>query len=77
MDQNDVRQRLSQCLIAYRKENFHSQSLMARLCDLSLEGYKSIEEGIIIPSLATAIRIHEVTKIDLNTLTLFEDEDEE
>ena len=50
---------------------------MARLCNLSLDYYISIEQGISLPSLATAIRIHKVTGIDLNTLSLPEDEDDD
>ena len=48
----------------------YSQEHMAELCNLSLKGYKNLEQGTSIPSLATALRIHEVTGMDLNTLTL-------
>ena len=77
MNQNEIRQRLVHCLITYRQNNFHSQKLMARLCNLSLDYYISIEQGISLPSLATAISIHKVTGIDLNTLSLPEDEDDD
>ena len=66
----EIRQRTSQCLITYRSHNQFSQEQMAILCDLSLKGYVNIEQGNTIPSLTTALRIHEVTGMDLNTLTL-------
>ena len=57
MNQNEIRQRLVHCLITYRQNNFHSQKLMARLCNLSLDYYISIERGISLPSLASAFAI--------------------
>ena len=70
MNPNEIRKLTAECLITYREKNQLSQELMAELCDLSLKGYKNLEQGTSVPSLATAHRIHQVTGIDLNTLTL-------
>ena len=70
MLQDDIRKLTAYCLNTYREKMQYSQEHMAELCNLSLKGYKNLEQGTSIPSLATALRIHAVTGMDLNTLTL-------
>lgn len=70
MKSADVRKLTSACLTTYREQHQYSQEHMAELCNLSLKGYKNIEQGTSIPSLETALRIHTVTGMDLNTLSL-------
>ena len=70
MIQEDIREHTARCLNTYREKKQYSQEHMAKLCNLSLKGYKNLEQGTSIPSLATALRIHDVTGMDLNTLTL-------
>ncbi len=70
MQQSDIREHTAQCLNTYREKMQYSQEHMAELCNLSLKGYKNLEQGASIPSLATALRIRDVTGMDLNTLTL-------
>ena len=70
MIQEDIREHTARCLNTYREKKQYSQEHMAELCNLSLKGYKNLEQGTSIPSLATALRIHDVTGMDLNTLTL-------
>lgn len=72
----DIRRRTSLCLCTYREQKRYTQERMAELCNLSLKGYKNLEYGHSIPSLATALRLHQVTGMDLNTLTLPENPDQ-
>ena len=70
MKQTIILENFSRYLITYREKNDYSQEYMAELCNLSLKGYQTLEQGTNIPSLVTALRIRDVTGIDLNTLSL-------
>lgn len=68
MEKDQIRQALSQNLFTYRKSHRLSQEAMAELCSLSCRGYKDLELGIRIPNLETALRLHQVTGLDLHSL---------
>ena len=70
MLQKDILKLLAHCLNTYREKKQYSQEQMAELCNLSLKGYQNLEQGTSIPSLTTALRIRDITGMDLNTLTL-------
>ncbi len=68
MDKDQIRQSLSQSLFTYRKLHNLSQEDMAERCSLSCRGYKDLELGIRVPNLDTALRLHQITGIDLHSL---------
>lgn len=68
MEKDQIRQALSQSLFTYRKSHRLSQEAMAELCSLSCRGYKDLELGIRVPNLETALRLHQVTGLDLHSL---------
>lgn len=68
MNKEQIRRALSSNLFSYRKDHKLSQEAMAELCSLSCRGYKDLEHGKRVPNLATALRLHLVTGIDLHAL---------